>query len=101
MRMILQARIPHEEFNAAVRDGSVGGKVKKILDETKAEAVYFTEYDGQRGAIMIININDSSEVPKYAEPWFLLFNADVEFHIAMTPEELGRAGLDKLGEKWS
>ena len=29
------------------------------------------------------------------------FNADVEFHIAMTPEELGRAGLDKLGEKWS
>ena len=32
MRMILQARIPHEEFNAAVRDGSAGGKVKKILD---------------------------------------------------------------------
>ena len=64
MRMILQARIPHEEFNAAVRDGSAGEKVKKILDEIKAEAVYFTEYDGQRGAIMIININDSSEVPK-------------------------------------
>ncbi len=101
MRMILQARIPHEEFNTAVRDGSVGGKVKKIIDETKVEAVYFTEYDGQRGAIMIININDSSEVPKFAEPWFLLFNADVEFHVAMTPEELGRAGLEKLGEKWS
>jgi hypothetical protein len=25
---------------------------------------------------MIINIDDSSEVPKYAEPWFLLFNAE-------------------------
>ena len=47
MRMLLHAKIPHEEFNAAVRDGSVGGKVKKILDETKAEAVYFTNYDGQ------------------------------------------------------
>ncbi|MGA2959054.1 MAG: panthothenate synthetase [Thermodesulfobacteriota bacterium] len=101
MRMLLHARIPHEEFNAAVRDGSAGRKMKQILDETRAEAVYFTEYDGRRGAIMIINIDDPSEVPKFAEPWFLSFNADVQFHIAMTPEELGRAGLEKLGKKWS
>ena len=101
MRMLLHARIPHEEFNAAVRDGSAKAKIKQILDETRAEAVYFTEYDGQRGAIMIININDPSEVPKFAEPWFLSFNADVQFHIAMTPEELGRAGLENLGKKWS
>jgi hypothetical protein len=75
--------------------------MKKILGETKPEAVYFTEYDGRRGAIMVINIDDPSEVPKFAEPWFLLFNADVQFHIAMTPEELGRAGLEKVGKKWS
>jgi hypothetical protein len=99
--MLLHAKIPHGEFNAAVRDGSVGRKMKQILEEIKAEAVYFTEYDGCRGAIMIININDPSEVPKFAEPWFLSFNADVQFHIAMTPEELGRAGLEDLGKKWS
>jgi hypothetical protein len=93
--------IPHQEFNDAVRDGSAEGKMKQILDEAKAEAVYFTEYEGQRGAIMIININDPSEVPKFAEPWFLLFNADVQFHIVMTPEDLGRAGLEALGKKWS
>ncbi len=75
--------------------------MKQILEEIKAEAVYFTEYDGRRGAIMIININDPSEVPKVAEPWFLSFNADVQFHIAMTPEELGRARLEDLGKKWS
>ena len=101
MRMLLHARIPHEEFNAAVRDGSVGSKMKQILEAMKAEAVYFTEYDGRRGAIMIININDPSEVPKFAEPWFLSFNADVQFHIVMTPEELGRSGLEKIGGKWS
>jgi hypothetical protein len=101
MRMLLQVRIPHQEFNAAVRDGSAEGKMKKIIDETKAEAVYFTEYEGRRGAIMIINLNDPSEVPKFAEPWFLSFNADVQFHIVMSPEELGRAGLKELGEKWS
>jgi len=101
MRMLLHAKIPHEEFKAAVRDGSVEKKMKMILEEVKAEAVYFTNYDGRRGAIMIININDPSEVPKFAEPWFLSFNADVQFHVAMTPEELGRAGLEKLGKKWA
>ena len=49
MRMLLHARIPHEEFNAAVRDGSAEKKMKQILEETKAEAVYFTEYDGSAG----------------------------------------------------
>ena len=101
MRMLLHVRIPHTEFNAAVRDGSVEKKIKQILEQTKPEAAYFTEYDGRRGAIMLININDPSEVPKFAEPWFLSFNADVEFHIAMTPEELGRARLEKIGKKWS
>ena len=101
MRMLQQVRIPHEEFNAAVRDGSIGKKIKRILEETKAEAVYFTEYDGARGAIMIININNPSEVPRFAEPWFLSFNADVQFHIVMTPEDLGGAGLEDLGKKWS
>ena len=101
MRMLLHVRIPHEEFNAAVRDGSVEKKMKQILEQTKPEAVYFTEYDGRRGAIMIINIDDPSEVPKFSEPWFLSFKADVQFHIVMTPEELGRAGLEKLGKKWS
>ena len=101
MRMILQVKIPHYEFNAAVRDGTVGKKISRILEEAKPESVYFTEYNGQRGAIMTVDVGDPSQVPAYAEPWFLLFNADVEFHIAMTPDELGRSGLDELGKKWA
>jgi len=101
MRMLLHARIPHKEFNAAVRDGTAGQKFGRILEEAKPEAVYFTEYNGQRGAIVIIDVDDPSKVPAFAEPWFLTFNADVEFHIVMTPDDLGRAGLDALGKKWS
>lgn len=97
----MQVKVPHEPFNTAVRDGSAGKKIQQILDATKPEAVYFTEYDGRRGAIMVINLDDPSKVPAFSEPWFLLFNADVEFHIAMTPEELGRAGIDALGKKWA
>jgi hypothetical protein len=101
MRMLLQAKIPPEKFNAAVKDGSIAKKMKDIFEEIKAEAIYFTEYDGRRGAIMIVNIENPSEVPKYAEPWFLMFNADVQFHIVMSPDDLGRAGLEALGKKWA
>ena len=101
MKMLLQVRIPHESFNAAVRDGSAGDKLKRILEATKPEMVYFTEQDGERGAIMVVNLEDPSKVPMFAEPWFLTFNADVEFRVAMTPEDLARAGLDALGKKWA
>jgi hypothetical protein len=32
MRILLHAKIPHEKFNAAVRDGSIEKKVKQILE---------------------------------------------------------------------
>ena len=101
MRMLLDVKIPHEAFNAAVRDGSAGEKLKRILEATKPEAVYFTERNGHRGATMIVNLDDPSKIPTFAEPWFLTFNADVEFRVAMTPEDLARAGLDALGKKWA
>jgi hypothetical protein len=101
MHVLIQTKIPHEPFNTLVRDGSAGDKIKRILEDLKPEAIYFTEYNGQRGSIMIVDVKDSSEIPKYAEPWFLTFNADVEFHVAMTPEELGRSGLEELGKKWA
>ena len=101
MRLLMFARIPHEEFNDAQRDGSIGEKLQKILAETTPEAVYFTELDGQRAAMMVIDIADQSEIPSYAEPWFLTFNADVEFRIAMTPADLEKAGLDSLAKMWA
>jgi hypothetical protein len=100
MRGLLHVKFPHEPFNAAVRKGTAGDTIQKILAEIKPEAVYFTEYHGRRGAILIVDITDPSKVPALAEPWFLSFNANVEFHIVMTPEDLGRAGLEKMGAKW-
>lgn len=100
MRMLLNVVLPNEPFNAAVRKGTVGETIGKILDATRPEAVYFTEQDGHRGAILIVNVEDPSKVPALAEPWFLHFNADCKFRIVMTPEDLQRAGLPELGKKW-
>lgn len=101
MRMLVEVRFPHAEFNEAVIDGSVGQKIGRILDELKPEAVYFSELFGQRGCVMIINLDDPAKIPSIAEPFFLMFSADVEFHIMMTPEDLKRSGLEELGKKWA
>jgi hypothetical protein len=100
MRVLVHAKFPHEPFNTAVRNGTAGQTIERIVADIKPEAVYFTEYDGKRGAILIVDLPDASKVPSVAEPFFLKFNADVSFHIVMKPEELGAAGLDALGKKW-
>jgi hypothetical protein len=75
--------------------------MKRILDELKPEATYFTEFHGRRSAILILDLADASEVPAAAEPWFLLFNADCELHTTMIPDDLAKAGLGALGKKWA
>ncbi|MDH4064784.1 MAG: panthothenate synthetase [Acidobacteriota bacterium] len=100
MRMLLIAKNPPGKFNAGVRDGSSGQKLVKIIEDLKPEAVYFTEIDGRRTAVLVVDLKDASEIPKYAEPFFLNFESEVHFHPVMTPEDLGRAGLEELGKKW-
>jgi hypothetical protein len=100
MKTILDITIPHEPFNSLVRQGVVGRKLGAILEAIKPEAVYFTEHEGKRGAMMVVEMADSSKIPSLAEPWFLTFNADVKFRIAMTPAGLKKGGLDAIGKKW-
>jgi hypothetical protein len=92
--------MPVEPFNGFVRDGSAGMKIKKILEDTKPEAAYFTDTDGQRSALMIVDLADASRIPALAEPWFLTFHAKCEFKIAMTAEDLGKSGIEAIGKKW-
>jgi hypothetical protein len=99
MRVLLKVKFPIEPFNTAVKDGSAGKKIKKILEETKPEAVYFTAIDGHRGGILIVDLPDASKIPSLAEPWFLQFHAECEIHPVMTPAGLEKAGLAQQGKK--
>ena len=100
MLFVLHISLPVEKFNQAVRDGTAGQKIGKILEDSKPEAAYFCAKDGKRGGFLIVNLNDASELPRFAEPWFLHFDATVEFLPTMTPEDLQRAGLDQIAKKW-
>ena len=100
MRMILHVSFPVDIFNAAIRDGSIGGTIQAILADLKPEAAYFTEWDGKRSGLLVVDIKEASQIPAIAEPWFLKFNATLTLHPVMSPADLGAAGLDALGKKW-
>ena len=42
--------------------------------------------------MLIMNIEDASQISAIAEPWFLALNASVERPPAMVPEDLQKAG---------
>jgi len=100
MRFILQAILPPEKFNRMALEGAVSQKLNRILEETKPEAAYFVAIEGKRCAMLVINMESASEIPKYAEPWFINFDAEVNFMPAMIPDDLKKAGLEEVVRKW-
>lgn len=92
MRFLLKVNIPVESGNEAARAGKLGAAIQSILADLKPEAVYFTADRGQRTGFIFLEMQDASEIPAIAEPWFLAFNASVEIHPVMRPEDLAQAG---------
>ncbi len=99
MKFIVDVTFPHEPFNTFVREGSIGQKINEVLGAIKPEVFYFTDSGVGRGAIMIVNLTDASGVPHVTEPLMLAFNATVHYRVAMHPEELAKAGLDRYKSK--
>jgi hypothetical protein len=71
---------------------SAGRTLSRIQDECAAEAVYFTEIHRQRTVLLVVDRDQPSQIPRFAEPWFLSFNAAVEFKVATTLEDPRAAG---------
>lgn len=92
MRFLLKVTIPVETGNTAIVDGTLPKTIESILKDLSPEAAYFAEDNGQRTGFIFFDMKDVSQIPAVAEPWFLAFNAKVEFHPTMTPEDLKKAG---------
>ena len=92
MRFLLKVTLPVVQTNEAILNGSFAETVMSILEEQGPEAAYFTEIDGQRTATIFLNLEETSEIVKYAEPWWMAFGGSVEWHPAMTPADLRKAG---------
>ncbi len=92
MRFLVKAKMDVGAANALAKAGKLGSTIQSILEDLKPEAAYFVADEGQRTAILVINMEDPSQIPAIAEPWFLAFNADIEATPAMVAEDLEKAG---------
>ena len=100
MRFLVKVTPSVTRFNECVREGTANARVQQILDEIKPEAVYFYETGGRRTVLMVVEMEKTSQMPAIAEPWFLYFDAEVDFEPCMLPEDLAEAGLEELGRKY-
>ena len=91
MRFLVKVTLPVEAANAVIKSGRLAERMQSILAELKPEAVYFAEEKGVRTVFIFCDIQEPSQIPAVAEPFFLAFNAAVEFHPAMTPADLAKA----------
>jgi len=92
MRFLLKVTIPVEAGNAAAKAGKLGTTIQSILADLKPEAAYFSDSNGLRAGYLFLDLQDASQIPSIAEPWMLAFNASIELHPVMIPDDLAKAG---------
>jgi hypothetical protein len=91
MRMLLRVSIPVQAGNAAAKAGTLGSTVERLLADLKPEAAYFYADDsGQRCGTIVFDMQDTSQIPAVAEPWFLAFNAKLSFRPVMNAQDLAK-----------
>ena len=102
MRFLVKAHMDVEAANALARQGQLGSTIQSILEDLKPEAAYFVADEGQRTAYLIVDMQDPSQIPALAEPWFLAFNATIEALPAMVAEDLAKAApaIERAAKKY-
>ncbi len=103
MRVLLKVNLPVEAGNAAAKAGKLGSTIQSILADLKPEAVYFTDDKGQRTGYLFLDLADASQIPAICEPWMMAFNAAIELHPVMAPDDLAKAAgsIEKAVKKYA
>jgi len=95
--MLMKVQVPTDKGNAAIEDGSLPQIIGSGIEALNAEAAYFIAEDGMRTALIFFEMDDSSDIPPAAEPFFIGLGAEITFSPAMNADEM-RAGVAKAME---
>ncbi len=102
MRFLMKVKMDTAAFNEVARRGEAGKLMQTVMEGLKPEAAYFGTEDGKRTGFFIVNMDDASQLPSLAEPFFLALGAAIEVQPVMTPADLAKAGgvIDAAAKKF-
>jgi len=92
---MMRVTIPVEPGNAAIKSGRLPQLMGEAMARMKPEAAYFTADNGARSAYFFLDLRDQSDIPVYAEPFFMELNASIEFMPVMNADDL-KKGLSQI-----
>ncbi|MET8137592.1 DUF3303 family protein [Streptomyces sp. NPDC005251] len=96
MRVMLRATMDTEKANELIRGGKLQQLMQETMEKLKPEAAYFTTNDGNRACYLVFDLQDSSQIPVIAEPFFMSLGARIELSPVMNADDLQK-GLSQLG----
>ncbi|MDQ8703625.1 hypothetical protein RCO28_14170 [Streptomyces sp. LHD-70] len=88
MRMMLKARLDTETSNEAYKNGTLPKLMQQLTEILKPEAAYFGPEEGCRCCTFVFDMQDSSQLPRIAEPLLNELNAKIDLHPVMNAEDL-------------
>ena len=103
MRVMVTFSIDPEKGDRLIKEGRLGETMASILEDLQPEAAYFTDVEGTRGGVLVVDMEEASQIPAMVEPLLLGVGATVRVQPVMTPEDLrGAAGeaLQQMGQKY-
>lgn len=95
MRTMMRVTIPAVTGNAAIKNNRLPQLVADAMARMQPEAAYFTADRGLRTAYFFVDLKDQSQMPVFAEPFFVELEASVEFMPVMNADDL-KKGLSQL-----
>ena len=95
MRMMLKAVVDTDAGNEAARKGQMLELTQRLVEQLDPEAAYFVTEGGQRSALIVFDMADTSQIAVIAEPLFLDGRAHVTFVPCMNLEDL-ETGLGQV-----
>jgi hypothetical protein len=90
MRFLLRVSFPVEAGNASARKDGFKA-IQTILQMQKPEAAYFLNQDGKRTGLLILDLEDASQMVEFGEPCFPALNAEAYWLPMMVPEDLQKS----------
>ena len=90
--------IPTTAGNHMVKDPNYLKNIENYIKKFSCEAAYFTEINGSRTMVFVLDLPSTDMIPAIAEPLFQGFEANVEVHPAMNLDEV-KSAISKLQQQ--